>query len=164
MYYTSVWLHVLSAALWLGGMAFLVLVIVPTLKSGQVDSAKAADFIYATGMRFRSVGWACLGVLFLTGWFNMRYRGIGWGDLGHVPDPIAHALTLKLILFALVLAVSAVHDFVIGPRATTVWRTAPQSELAQKFRKQAGLAGRVNGLLALAIVYLAVLVARGGLP
>jgi putative copper export protein len=166
LYYLSVWLHVLAAAVWIGGMAFIVLVVVPLIR--QPSSRDwAASFIHRSGLRFRAVGWVCLALLVVTGAVNMGFRGLRWGELfttGYAGNPIGRALMWKLILVAGVLVVSAVHDFRIGPRATELWQQDPASPEAARFRRLAGIFGRINALLALAIVLLAVMVARGGWP
>ncbi|MBL8957987.1 MAG: DUF4149 domain-containing protein [Myxococcaceae bacterium] len=164
-YELSVWLHVLAACAWVGGMVFLVVVLVPVVKRG--DAALAAALIEGSGRRFRTLGWVCLGTLLATGTLNMHFRGIHFGDFfdgSFAQNPVARPLALKLLLFAAVLALSAVHDFLVGPRATAAWRRAPSSPEARAGRRQASLFGRVNGVLALLIVLLAVFVARGGYP
>ncbi len=102
-------------------------------------------------MRFRALGWWAIGVLLLTGLLNPRLRG-WWIDTGH-------ALAWKLGLVAFMLVVSAVHDFVIGPRAG---RAAPGSPEAMTLRRRAAWAARINALAAVGLVVAAVQLARGG--
>jgi hypothetical protein len=52
-------------------------------------------------------------------------------------SPFAKAVVLKLCVFALVLVVSAVHDFQVGPRATLAIETDPRSGRAEILRKRA---------------------------
>lgn len=163
LYILSVWLHILAASLWIGGMAFLVLVMVPVLRQSTLGQ-QAAIFVHQTGVRFRAVGWVALGLLFVTGWYNMSQRGLAWHQVlrGGEANLVGRALAIKLILFALVLAVSAYHDFRIGPRATEAWKKDPNGAEALRYRKQAATFGRINALLALGILWLAVLLVRGG--
>ena len=56
---------------------------------------------------------------------------------------------------------SAAHDFVVGPRATAVWQKSPGSPEATRLRMQATWFGRVNLLLALIILGLAIMLVRG---
>jgi hypothetical protein len=76
-------------------------------------------------------------------------------------SPFAKAVVLKLCVFALVLVVSAVHDFQVGPRATLAIETDPRSGRAETLRKRASLLGRANVLLALVLVALGVVIVRG---
>lgn len=166
IYYLSVWVHILAATVWIGGMGFIVLVVVPLLR--QPSSREwAATFLHRSGLRFRTVGWICLGLLVGTGAVNMWFRGLRWGDLlaGRLENnPALRALACKLVLVAIVLAVSAFHDFYVGPKATELLQHAPGSPAAARFRRRASMLGRVNALLSLMILFLAVLLARGGLP
>jgi len=162
LYLLSVWIHILAAMAWIGGMFFLVLVVVPWLRAG--DRAIAGAFLRETGERFRSVGWTCFAILAVTGTFNLYARGVRLGDLVRpewLASPFGRSVLSKLGLFALVLAVSAVHDFSVGPRASVAIQRDPASPEAERLRRQASLMGRGNALLALALVAVAVTLVRG---
>lgn len=159
-YVASVYLHILGAATWVGGIIFLVLVVVPSLR--RLDRAAAAPMLRATVFRFRAVGWGAFAVLIVTGLYNLHARGIGWSELTD-PDFRAtssgKALLVKLASFAVVLALQAWHDFSIGPRALTAIETgAPE---APRLRKLTGWIGRINGVITLVIMLCAVIVVRG---
>jgi copper resistance protein D len=163
LYLASVWLHVLAAVVWLGGMLFLVLVLVPALRRPALRGV-AAPLIQWTGERFRWLGWLGFGLLLVSGTFNLAYRGVGWSDLWYAHfwgGPFGQALAIKLLLVAVVLLVSAAHDFYLGPRATAVWQTEPGSARAAGLRRQASRIGRLNLLLGLAIVFFATMLVRG---
>jgi putative copper export protein len=100
-------LHVLAAITWIGGMLFIALVLVPVTRGIQ-DPALRRSLVQATGRRFRAIGWIALGILVATGLVNLALRP----ELLGVPRFWAKA---GLVLLAL--ALSAVHDFVLGPRA-----------------------------------------------
>lgn len=163
IYLFSVWLHILSAAVWIGGMVFFGVVLVPVIRRPESQGV-AASLVQLTGLRFRLAGWLCLAILFLTGFFNLFYRGFAWADLrsGRLWEgAFGRALSLKLLLFGVVLMLSIVHDFSIGPRATELWRTDSTSPQAGKLRRQASWIGRLNLLLALLIVALGIMLVRG---
>jgi uncharacterized membrane protein len=162
LYLVSVWLHILAAITWLGGILFIVLVVVPWLRGG--GRASAAPFLLETGMRFRNIGWTCFGILLVTGTFNLYVRGVRWHDLPRVEwlrSSFGCAVVLKLLLFTTVLLVSAVHDLVLGPRAVVAVARDPDSAESARLRRQAGRLGRINGMLALALVAVAVVIVRG---
>lgn len=162
LYVLSVWLHVLSAMLWLGGMLFLVVVVIPILRGG--DRRQAAEMMHRAGLKFRTIGWICFALFVATGTYQLAYRGVGLSDFwdpAFLSSPFGSAIAWKLGLFALVLALSVWHDFFLGPRATRIGRQDPTSAEALALRKQASWLGRVNALLALAIVALAVILVRG---
>jgi len=164
LYLLSVWLHLLAAIVWIGGMLFLVGVLVPATRLPEYRSV-APGLIQWTGRRFRLIGWTCLGLLILTGAFNLAHRGFGWGEVwsGRLWEgPFGHTLGVKLLLVAFILLLSALHDFVVGPRATALWQENPGSPEALRLRRRAGWIGRLNLVLALIVVALGVMLVRGG--
>lgn len=161
----SVLLHILAAITWFGGILFLVLVVVPWLRRG--DRAKAAAFLMETGTPFRKVGWICFALVLATGTFNLWYRGVRLGDFvdpAWLGSPFGKAVVIKLGLFAVTLVVSGVHDFYLGPRASIAVEQDPGSAEAERLRKLASKLGRWTALLALALVWVGVLIVRGGWP
>lgn len=162
LYIVSVWIHILAASVWVGGMLFLVLVVVPWLRSG--GRADAATFLRETGERFRNVGWACFAIVASTGTFNLWVRGVRLGDFTDVQwlrSPFGSTLLVKLGAFLLVLIVSAVHDFVLGPQATTAIARDPSSPAARRARRSASLLGRGNVVLGLLLVACGIMLVRG---
>ena len=162
LYLLAVWVHILAAIIWLGGLLFLVLVVVPWLKRGSTE--RAVLFLTETGERFRYVGWLCFAVLAATGTFSLWVRGIGLSDVGDPAwwsSPFGTALALKLTLFTAIVVVSAVHDFVIGPQATEALAREPDSDATRRLRRRASLLGRLNGVLALVVLAAAVVLVRG---
>jgi len=162
VYLLSVWLHILAAVTCIGGMFFLALVVVPWLRRGA--RAQAATVLRETGARFRAVGWTCFAVLLATGLFNLWFRGVHAADFARADwraSPFGRAVTVKLSAFALVVAISAVHDFAIGPRAAAAVESDPNAPAAERLRRWASRLGRANALLALVLVGAAVVIVRG---
>jgi copper resistance protein D len=161
VYLVSVWLHILAATVWIGGMGFIVLVVVPWLRRG---GGNAGAFLRETGVRFRAVGWVCFAILLVTGSYNLWARGVRPGsflDPDWLTSPFGKTLLVKLAAFAVVLVVSAVHDFGVGPRATVAIERDPRSPEAEALRKRASKLGRANAILALVLVAAAVMLVRG---
>ncbi|HKP61768.1 MAG TPA: CopD family protein [Polyangiales bacterium] len=162
LYLISVWLHILAATVWIGGMTFLVLVVVPWLREG--GRAQGAVFLRETGARFRNVGWVCFAIVLVTGSFNLWVRGVrpaSFVQSAWLGSPFGTLVLWKLGVFAAVLLLSSVHDFVLGPRATVAIARDPQSIEAQALRRRASYAGRANVLLALVLVAIGVMLVRG---
>lgn len=132
------WIHVLAAVTWLGGMLFIALVLVPVTRRLQ-DPQLRADLVSQTGKRFRTVSWGALALLVATGLVILARRP--W--LLRVP-----AFQLKVTLVILALALSVLHDFVLGPRIGNLppALTAP--------RRRLSWLARVNVLVVLFIVLL----------
>lgn len=162
LYLVSVWVHILAATVWIGGMLFLVLVVVPWLRRG--GRTDAAVFLRETGERFRNVGWVCFGLLLVTGTFNLWVRGVRLSDFVRaewLESPFGKTVVVKLGAFVVVLVVSALHDFVVGPRATRAIAADPRSTDAQQQRRRASMLGRINVVLALILVAAGVALVRG---
>ncbi|MCI0482276.1 MAG: DUF4149 domain-containing protein, partial [Candidatus Dadabacteria bacterium] len=107
LYTLSVFLHVISAAVWVGGMSFLILVLIPVLRKPEFRGLFPTLF-YQAGVRFRIVGWIALVLLIITGTFNLSYRGFGFADLATgrmFAGTFGHTLLMKLIAVGLILIV-----------------------------------------------------------
>lgn len=160
-YFLSVWLHILAATIWIGGMYFLILVVVPWLRSG---AREPGVFLRETAGRFRTVAWICFATLFVTGTFNLWIRGVRPGDFASaewLASAFGSAVAVKVAVFVAVLLLSARHDFVIGPRASAAILAQPGSADTQRLRLQAARHGRANALLALLLVMAGVAIVRG---
>jgi len=163
LYLAAVWLHLLALAVWLGGMLFLALVLVPATRRPEQRLLAPALF-HQVATRFRWVGWACLALFIVTGLIMLGYRGYGLADAfnGRLwQGAFGHTLALKLTLVAVILAISAVHDFWLGPRAVAQWQRDPTGPAGQRLRRQASWIGRITLLLALVVSVLGVLLVRG---
>jgi putative copper resistance protein D len=159
LYLVSVWLHILAAAAWLGTLVFIAAVLVPTLRSTG-DEGLRSKVMRAAGPRLRTFGWVTFAVLVVTGIGNLAGRGFAVADLGWRlwQGPFGRAFGWKMALFTVVLVLSALHDFRWGPRAAAA---APGSPAALRLRRLASWVGRIELLLGLAIVLLAVFLVRG---
>jgi copper resistance protein D len=162
LYLTNVTVHVLAAFLWLGGMFFFAAVGAPVLRRIQPAELRARLF-EELGSRFRTAGWIAIGVLLATGVLNLHLVGLlRWERLSDAAlwgSPYGHALAWKLATVTVMVAVSAVHDFSLGPRAS---RLVPGSPLALRERARAAWLARVNAVVGVALVIAAVRLARGG--
>jgi uncharacterized membrane protein len=162
LYLTNVTLHVLAAMVWLGGMFFFAVVGAPVLRRVE-PAALRAQLFQAAGERFRLVGWICIAVLLMTGVLNLGLRGLlsatGVGSAAFWSSAYGVTLAGKLVGVAVMLVVSAVHDFVHGPAAS---RLAPGSREALGARRRAALWARLNALAGILVLIAAVRLARGG--
>jgi uncharacterized membrane protein len=164
VYQFVVFLHILAAIVWVGGLVFFALVAVPVAR--RLPPVERAKLLADIGRRFRVVGWACLGVLVVTGLYNAYSRGVtreGIASGQFFREQFGQLLTAKVVLVGLMLVVTALHDFVVGPastRATARGDAADPAEAAV-LRRRASWLARLTTLLALIVVALAVLLVRG---
>jgi uncharacterized membrane protein len=135
-----VWVHVTAAAAWVGGLLYASHVVGPAAARGGRD----AVHLLARG---RAVAWGAWGLLVVTGLENLRGMGL--------PSPW---LAAKLVVVIALLALAAHRDFAVLPRAIRAIEggaePAPTLSSVRAF-------DRVLLLLSLAVLFLAVGVARG---
>jgi len=93
------WLHLTAAAVGVGGMAFLLLVLLPAARA-LGDEQRAVLFKSVLG-RFRWASWGAMLLLLVSGLYNLRLRAweAPWG-------PYWRFLTLKIVLAFCVFAIS----------------------------------------------------------
>ena len=158
----SMWLHLLAAVIWIGGLAFISMVLVPTLRDPALR-VQAVPLLRAAGRKFMRIGYASLGVLVATGAANIYFKAGGSFAAAAAwwPAPYGRLLAAKLVLAAIVIALSLYHDFAVGPAAARAMQTDSGSAAARALRRRAALLGRTNALLSLAIMTLALLLVRG---
>ncbi|MBI2868183.1 MAG: CopD family protein [Chloroflexi bacterium] len=161
-YRLTVTLHVLAAVVWAGGQLFIAAVMVPLAL--RLEPGLRAQLIGQMGRRFRWVSWLMLLTLVGTG---LAQSFEHWGlRPGYIASSDFFAvvkwrlLTAKVSLVALVLALSALHDFALGPRLVRLQREAAGQGQAARLRKAVSWLARVNVALTVTIVVLAVLIAR----
>ncbi len=162
-YIMTVWLHILAAMVWVGGAAFIALVMVPSVRRPEF-AHMAPAFMRAGALRFRTVGWISLGILIVTGCAILGFRGYGLRECwtGEVFRGLfGRVLAAKLLLVLSILLISGFHDFYLGPKAARVILGNPASPAAAEARKRASLLGRFVLMLGLLVVLAAVMLVRG---
>jgi copper resistance protein D len=154
--FLNVWVHILAAVIWIGGMLFLSLVAVPVLR--QIDSPLLrTDLFRAMARRFRRLVWLCIAILVLTGIGNVLSSGNALPGSAYMK-----VLHIKLGLVAILIGMGLLHDFVIGPRAgRALSRDGLPPTRADLFMVAlAPWVGRFNLLLGVVILVLAAALTR----
>jgi uncharacterized membrane protein len=157
MYSTLVALHLLAAVTWIGGMMFLSIVLAPLVR-GRKAAPEFMALFRSAALRFRPIVWGAIAVLLATGPMLLSLRGI------HVTSPASWPgiVTVKLMLVALLLFLTLLHDLVFGPQVSRV-SAIPDSQRTsseQVVFKTARWLPRVSLLIALAVVIAATMLAR----
>lgn len=151
------WLHLLAAVAWIGGMLFLSVVLVPVLRREPFASQRAV-LIRSTALRFRAVVWSAITVLLMTGPLLLHERGIPITDPSRWPRILVTKLGLVTILLLLTLA----HDFILGPLVGRIMQLSTESRT--RFDRALVLwspwIARFSLMLALAVLVAAVILAR----
>ena len=164
-YLISVWLHILAAAIWIGSMVFVAAVLVPVLRHRDFTQVRAR-LLQRSGRGFRWLGWSVLATLLVTGLVNLAYRGYSWSALWSMApwsNTWGRIMGWKLGFVSVLLLVNVFHDALVGPRAAGLLEARPASAEALRARKLAAWLGRLELLLSLIILALAVMLVRGPL-
>lgn len=162
MYTWSVFLHLLFVTFWIGGMLFTAAVLVPATRK-KLASQRTLLFT-ELGTRFSRLSWIIFPLLIITGYTALLGRGFTADTIFSADfwrTSYGSRLMGKLHLFGLVLIISAIHDFWLGPKAVKLMNDEPGTPRTQRYRKATSWVGRINLLLALGILYYAVTLVRG---
>ena len=111
VYLASVCLHVLAAMTWVGGMVIFVAAVMPYFRSQ--DHVAREAFLQWFGARFRTLSWACLAILAVTGFLNLWMRGVRIDDFLRAEwrvTSFGRLVLAKLALVVLAVAISAWHE------------------------------------------------------
>lgn len=135
------WIHLISAMIWIGGMLFVWLVLRPALKRPALDSQAQTVLSLVEG-RFRTIRWYSLLTLLGTGLFNLIHEG----SSARLESSWGGVLMVKLFFVAAVMGITGINDFLLRPT-----KTSPASVI----RTKDWLTGIIF-LLALVIVYIGV--------
>ena len=151
------WFHLLAAIVWIGGMLFLALVLIPSLQ-GLEDSKLRSQLVHLVGRRFRTVGWIAIGVLITTGILNVIRLGVS--PIALLGTRFGTILGLKLALVSVMIVLSGVHDFILGPKLTSS-NPRPGSTGSDGLRRTVVTLARVNLLVGITIVLLGLMLSHG---
>lgn len=151
LYHISVWLHIIGVSFWIGGMLFLPMVLLPSIKSHP----DRRNLLMQTGLKFRFFGYIVLTLLLVTGISNMFLRGmdVSWKFL--FTSRYGKLVITKFVLFLTILAVSLVHDVQARKRLST-------DEERKRFKIIALWSGRILLIVSLVMAYIGVVLSRGG--
>lgn len=151
------WVHLIAAMVWIGGMAFLTLVAAPSLKRSASPEMQGILF-KDIGRRFKLIGWICIFVLLITGPINIYHHVTSHHMENDGTGNFHSILVLKLGLVLIMIALSLIHDFVLGPLLGERVREGVSS--SRFLELIVPWMGRVNLILGLAVIYLGLTLAK----
>jgi uncharacterized membrane protein len=133
--------HLLSAAVWVGGTVALVFAAVPPLQ--RLEGPERARLLRELGERWRPIGWSSLAIAIVTGAVIAGRKHA----FDTTPSDFDVVLAVKGVLVGLLVAGAYLHDFVLGPGlARQIREGRPQS-----LRRVLVGIGRLNLVLTIAI-------------
>ncbi len=112
------WLHVFGVVLWAGGFFYILVALVPALRSGRA-SEERVEIMRRTGAVFRRVSWTAIIILVVSGSFSLYNRIMdGLAARAMSSDPAQYALlppgyealmTVKLLIVVALIVHHAVR-------------------------------------------------------
>ena len=163
LYLTNLTIHILAATIWIGGMLFLTLMLVPALRSLR-DPPLMSRLLRDVGHRFNVIGWSCLAILLLTGSMNLYVRGVRISSLLDPlfwTSPFGGLVRDKLVLFGLIVLSSFLHDALVGARYRSLENDPTKYSALQRYRRAASWAGRLTLGFSILAVWIGVMLVRG---
>ena len=134
-------------------MAFILL---PAIK----DYPQRYELFHKVAVKFRAAAHGALGLLLLTGLANMHFRNISFNP-ADMADSFDGMMTLKkLVLFIVIVGVSALHDYSVGRKALNDQQAQNGSSNTTTILLARWMA-RLNLLLGLVAVALGIVIVRG---
>lgn len=153
------WLHMLATVVWIGGLAAMVLLVLPAARR-SLDASAYANLLANTQRRLDPLGWVCLLLLAGTGLFQMSASPNYQGFLA-IDNRWAVAILVKHLVFFAMIGVSAFITWGLLPRLQrAAMRQAHGLEAteAEKLQRQQTVLLRLNlalGALVLALTAVA---------
>ena len=155
------WIHITSAAIWVGGSLFIGVVFAPILKKMSMPVEERIQLMVQVGRRFNKLALPALFILIATGLYQ-AHLVLQKSDILYETS-YGHVLIIKIILVAALLAIYAVHVRIIRKDVEDkiIAKEMPQEQL-QKLRKKIIILGEVTVVLSVIILFLASVLNAGG--
>ncbi|MCW7505341.1 hypothetical protein [Leptospira paudalimensis] len=152
--------HILSAMVWVGGMIFYVIVVMPVIRNQKLKEQKLT-LLQLTALQFRNISYILFFILITTGFGILFSKGLLREDnlFTFFTSSIGFMFSLKIGMFGILFISSVYHDFVSGPKTFFYLESDPVQY--ERYRRMSGFFGRFNLFLSLFIAISGILVSRG---
>ena len=155
------WVHITSAAIWVGGSLFIGAVFAPILKKMSMSVEERLQLMIKVGRRFNKIAVPALVILIVTGMYQ-AHLVLQKSDL-LFDTSYGNVLIIKIVLVAALIATYAVHVRIIRKdiEDQITANQIPEAQL-QKLRKKIIILGEITVVLSVIILFLAALLNSGG--
>ena len=154
------WIHLTSAAIWVGGGLFLGVVLAPILKRSTMSLEERISLMVLVGRRFNRIALPSLIILIITGIYSSH-------SLLSNPNLLLETsygtyLIIKIILVIAVIIAFVVHIRIIRKdvEEKIISHEMPEKQI-QKLRKKIIILGEVISVISVAILFFAALLDAG---
>ena len=148
------WIHITSAAIWVGGSLFIGVVFAPILKKLSMPVEERIQLMVQVGRRFNKFAMPALFILIATGMYQAHLI-LRKSDILYETS-YGHVLIIKMILVASLLLLYAVHVRIIRKdvEEKIIAKQMSQEQL-QKLRKKIIILGEATVVISVIILFLA---------
>ena len=156
------WFHIVAAVIWIGGNLVMAMVVVPYFKR-SVSPVERIKILSQIGRRFEPIVWGCVLVLIFSGLLNIFFST---PDLAGLTGAFMRTLLIKLLLVIILIFLTAIHSFVIGPRLSQAVDALEPSteelpEHVEKMRPWITIVSSLIGVFSLLVLLAAVALRMG---
>ena len=154
------WIHLISAAIWVGGSLFIGIVFSPLLKTMTDSIEERMQIMIRVGRRFNKIAVPSLIILMGTGLYSSHML-LSKPDL-LVATSYGTFLIVKIILVIVLIIIYAVHVRIIRSdvEEKIMSKQMPEPQI-QKLRKKIIILGEITVVLSVAILFFASLLDAG---
>jgi len=154
------WIHLVAAAIWVGGSIFIGIVFSPILKTITTSIEERIQIMIKVGKRFNKIAVPSLIILMITGLYNSHLL-LSKPDL-LMATSYGTYLTIKIILVIALIVTYAIHVRVIRKDVEDqiMSKQMPIQEI-QNLRKKIIILGEITVVLSIAILFFAALLDAG---
>jgi len=154
------WIHLLAAAIWVGGSLFIGIVFSPLLKSMFDSIEERLQIMIKVGKRFNKIAVPSLIILIGTGLYNSHQLLIKPELL--IATSYGNFLIIKIILVFALIITYVVHVRIIRKEIEDkIMSKQMSSHQIQRLRKKIIILGEITVVLSVAILFLAALLDAG---
>lgn len=154
------WIHLVSAAVWVGGSLFIGAVLAPVLKKMSTSLEERIQIMVKVGRRFNKIAVPSLIILIVTGLYNSQ------GILSQ-PDLLFSTsygtfLIIKIFLVIALIIAFVIHVRIIRKEVEKKIISKQMTEIQiQKLRKKIIILGEVIVIISVAVLFFAALLDAG---
>jgi putative copper export protein len=154
------WIHLVSAAIWVGGSLFIGAVMSPLLKTMTTSVEERLQFMIKVGRRFNKIAIPSLVILIGTGVYN----SVGFFNKPELLflSSYGNFLVIKIILVVALIVAYAVHVRIIRKDVEEKIISKQLTETqVQKLRKKIIILGEITMVLSVAVLFMAAILDAG---
>ncbi|MEC4849147.1 MAG: CopD family protein [Nitrosarchaeum sp.] len=154
------WIHLLAAAIWVGGSLFIGIVFSPLLKTMYGSIEERLQIMIKVGKRFNKIAVPSLIILMGTGLYNSHVL-LSKPDL-LMATSYGNFLVIKIILVIALIITYVIHVRVIRKDVEEkIMSKQMSTQQIQKLRKKIIILGEITVILSVAILFFASLLDAG---